>query len=444
MPITVITAIISNIIMYFIIFDFFELRYKRRFSYKICMACMFIISLINAMMNLLNDPTINITISVLMYVFINVFLFEITNKKDILINVSFFLCLILILDVMANLLIESIFKLSGITQDHISINMKMVLCALLEYVVYTLVKNYFLKKDIQLLKTRDILSYGTISLISLMICGISVTFIKNADAHLRLFFFFLSVVLLLFNIYYVKMVEFQSKTYQMQKNIELMETQSKYMYQHYHILEEKDAASRKILHDIKNHLQVLDHAVRMKGNDEHAYVEAIAEKIGSLSKHQITGHKLLDILLNEKIAKANEYDINFDLDIDDVSLQFISDYDVVTIFSNILDNAIEAVKKLLPDERKIHLHIKQNHNMIVVREKNDCVIDSVRRDHNHRIKSSKMNHKGLGILNIEEALKNYNANMNIDASASQFSMTIVFFDQKNYHSDKKSNHLNNL
>lgn len=444
MSITVITSIISNFIMYFIIFDFFELRYKRRYSTTVCFVCMLLISLINAMVNLIHNPSVNMVTCVLMYALINVFLYEISNKKDILINISFFISMILILDVMVNLLVEFIFKFAEITDDAISNNMKMVLCAFQEFIVYTLLKNYFLKKDIQLLKVKDILSYVVISLVSLMICGISVSFIKEANIHLRLFFFFISIVMLLFNIYYVKMVEFQSRTYQMQKNMELMEIQSKYMYQHYRSLEEKDKASRKILHDIKNHLQVLDNAVHIKGTNEYDYIEAIKDKMSVLSDNYLTGHRLLDILLNEKIAEAKSHDIQLHLDTDNVNLNFINEYDLVTIFSNILDNAMEAVKKLTLDERKIYLHIKQNHNMIVVREKNFCEINSVHLDKNHHIRSSKRNHEGLGLLNIQEALKNYNANMNIDTSASQFSVTIVFFEQKDYHSDKKSNHLDNL
>lgn len=88
--ITVLTLFINNLVIYMIIFDFFDQRYICKFKLKIQYAILVIMAIFNALINCLNNPMANITTSILMYIIINILIYKINCKKDIIVNISFF------------------------------------------------------------------------------------------------------------------------------------------------------------------------------------------------------------------------------------------------------------------------------------------------------------------------------------------------------------------
>lgn len=424
--ITVLTLFINNVVIYMIIFDFFDQRYICKFKLKIQYALLFIMAILNALINCLNNPMANITTSILMYIIINILIYKINCKKDIIVNISFFICLIIFLDILTHIFVEFIFTTEGILMGSFYIlNMKIIICALFEYIVYNILKNYFLKKDISFIKKKDFISYIIVSAISFIVCTTSALFIVDAKKELKLFFFIIVVLIIFFNIYYIKMIESQSKSYQLENRVKIMEKQAQMMYDHYHNLEEKELITRKVLHDIKNHLQTLDNAIINKTSNEQNYLNKIKSNIEILAPKKIIERRILNVLFLDKVREANKNDIQIHFDIDGVNLDFIDDFDIVTIFSNILDNAIEAVLELEASKRHIYIYIKNVNNCILFKESNPCL--NVLEKRKNIVKTTKYNHSGLGLMNIQSVLNNYNSNMVTNIENNCFVINILFF-----------------
>lgn len=66
-----------------------------------------------------------------------------------------------------------------------------------------------------------------------------------------------------------------------------------------------------------------------------------------------------------------EKQIDFDIKVDNVKMDFIDAMDIITIFGNLFDNAIEACDKIEKD-KKIFVNISVYHEMISIRMENDC------------------------------------------------------------------------
>ncbi|MFR2767514.1 MAG: GHKL domain-containing protein [Thomasclavelia sp.] len=105
----------------------------------------------------------------------------------------------------------------------------------------------------------------------------------------------------------------------------------------------------------------------------------------------------------ENEALKEKIEFTFKMEILDIS--FISEIDLITIFGNIYDNAIEANKEN-NSEKFIRTAIYKIGEMLVIRIENSC--NNTLEYDGSRIKSTKKNHKGIGMNNIKEAVKKYN------------------------------------
>ena len=94
-----------------------------------------------------------------------------------------------------------------------------------------------------------------------------------------------------------------------------------------------------------------------------------------------------------------------------LDLSFISEIDMITIFGNIYDNAIEA-NETVNQNKYITTVIYQVNKMLIIRVQNSC--NNYMKLSGNVVKSTKSGHSGLGITNIKNAIDKYDGIFNID------------------------------
>ena len=96
------------------------------------------------------------------------------------------------------------------------------------------------------------------------------------------------------------------------------------------------------------------------------------------------------------------------------------------MFGNILDNAIEANRKLNNEARVIHLSIKKVHNFIVIQEYNGYDGNIV--TENGIIKSTKNDKTwhGYGLKSIQYIVEKYHGELKIETKNQTFNLNIIF------------------
>ncbi|WP_394883656.1 GHKL domain-containing protein, partial [Clostridium baratii] len=157
-----------------------------------------------------------------------------------------------------------------------------------------------------------------------------------------------------------------SRNNELKNEVILYENQAKMQYDYYSTLESKYKNSRKLIHDMKNHLNTIEELYKInEGDKAKTYTEDMYLMMDKLSQKYYTDNKVLNILLNDKVQKGEEFNIKFICKIGDANLDFIKDIDLTTIFANLLDNAIEGSKDVL-EERVITLKIDKFNQFIVI------------------------------------------------------------------------------
>ena len=204
---------------------------------------------------------------------------------------------------------------------------------------------------------------------------------------------------------------------------EIMLGQTEHLNQMYRSLSDEREKQKARSHDYINHLNVMLMLAREGKTDEQ--IRYIEEQLGKeVQSVDIidTGNALINAVLNIKYLEAKEKGIIIPFIADNLKDIKISDSDLVTIITNILDNAIEAVQKC--DEKRIVFKI--------IKDSDTLIIDSTNTYKGHipadydfgTTKSDKKNH-GFGLANIKNTVEANKGNCFIDTEGGIFHMSIT-------------------
>ncbi len=196
-------------------------------------------------------------------------------------------------------------------------------------------------------------------------------------------------------------------------------------YKYYLMAKESQEKMKKVYHDMNNHMENIK---RLKDNSEdvNKYINNIEDEVKSTKNIYNTGNVLLDIIFHEKSKACMENNIDFNVGIDFSKYNFIEMIDISSIFSNLVDNAIEACNKI--DDNNIEKYITIKSTFIkgyyVVRCENSKINKVIIK--NNKIFTSKKDKflHGIGLDSIKSSIKKYNGELKIKDSEYKFIITI--------------------
>lgn len=184
----------------------------------------------------------------------------------------------------------------------------------------------------------------------------------------------------------------------------------------------KDQASRKVIHDVKNHIQMIGelyHSGDLEAAD--AYCQDIGGMLRSLERVTYTDHRMLNLILNEKLNMQEMKGARLHIEIGTADLSFLKDIDVTTIFTNLLDNAREAIADT-KDERYLFLKVEKAREFLVICLRNSCPAKP----------KTRKGHAGLGLVNVRHVVEAYGGTMQVSRiqEGYQTSITIPIVERR--------------
>jgi hypothetical protein len=185
--------------------------------------------------------------------------------------------------------------------------------------------------------------------------------------------------------------------------------------------------SREILiHDMKNHLKTIQ--IMARENNDHnilCYVDPLINELQNNTKLVNTNHFELDIVLNMKLQEAEQKGIAIQAVCDDMTELKMQTKDICSLFSNILDNAIEANQKIEKDSSKwIHFSCERRGNMLVVNVSNPLIEKLERKEGRFRSTKKDEGIHGLGMISIQRVVESYHGYQNIRILDGVFSLVL--------------------
>lgn len=191
--------------------------------------------------------------------------------------------------------------------------------------------------------------------------------------------------------------------------------------EYYRSLEEQQNKVRSLRHDMNSHFQMLQ-AYLTAGNTAKAvnYLENLDISPLSCGGRRFCDDSALNAMLNSRYDQLIEAgaDVHFNLDIPEIT--GIGTMDLCTIFSNSLDNALEAVRKLQKaEDRRVTLKARYEKGYFSYKLTNSKCNEVLVKNGNYISDKGGRNH-GYGIENIKDILQKYDGNMFIEITEEEF------------------------
>lgn len=180
-------------------------------------------------------------------------------------------------------------------------------------------------------------------------------------------------------------------------------------------------------HDLKYRIQML---VDANNGITASDMADIQEGLGIYDSIAKTGNNPLDIVISEYALRCEHNQISFTSIADGKALDFMSPYDVYTLFGNAITNAIEAVMKLDDkDKREISLVIKKKNDILLIVLENYFDKKPIKRDKSMHIISSKNDKSihGFGTRSMFNIVERYKGTINTQINDDIYTLTIAFY-----------------
>ena len=206
----------------------------------------------------------------------------------------------------------------------------------------------------------------------------------------------------------------------------LLEQQNKSYKNQFEIIKESNDNMRLLKHDIKNHMYILEDMVRRDDREKILeYINDVENMIDIKRQFSNSGNIEIDSIINYKLSAAEDMGAKLKIDIRVPAKLAIKEFDINVILSNILDNAVEAIKFV--ENKFIEIKIEFSKGVLYICVKNSYLkIDIDEKGEFKTTKQDSQNH-GLGLNSIKRTAEKYNGTMITELEENKFTVKVLLY-----------------
>ncbi len=195
-------------------------------------------------------------------------------------------------------------------------------------------------------------------------------------------------------------------------------------YQQYQMSQESYAMVNQKYHDLKHQIVLIRNETDFS-KKEH-YLEEMEKGIKTYESQYKTGYSVFDTILTSKAIACLENNITLNAVANGELLEFINVMDLVSLFGNAMDNAIESSKLIdKHDKRLINLSVHAQKGMILIRVEN-YYENKLNYDNGILVttKNDRFTH-GYGLKSIKIITEKYGGSVKISTKGNWFRLIIL-------------------
>lgn len=292
-----------------------------------------------------------------------------------------------------------------------------------EFMVLKILVNVIRRRQKEQITRRQMFNSFLLPMFSIINLFSMMYFMQVYPSESSILLFEINIALLIgLNIYFTSVFDIITRNTHLENELNLYVQQQVIQSRYYENLEQKYDNTRKLVHDIRNHILAMEHLyVEQQNLIGCQYTKDVHEILNQLGQKYYTSCKILNIILNDKVQIMQAHGIEADIKISEVDLSFIREVDITTLFANILDNAIEAAAD--SQDKRIILRVVMVHDFISINLKNSMLKEPVKAGMGFQ--STKISHEGLGLKNVERVITNYKGDVQYEWREQYFITRIM-------------------
>ncbi|MCR5213516.1 MAG: GHKL domain-containing protein [Eubacterium sp.] len=270
-----------------------------------------------------------------------------------------------------------------------------------------------------LIKKKSNFSLYPWQLVVIIIFGIGILIIVppiNAMARgntiSNKFYIVMGAAFIIMHIIFVAIIFWQG--YVMRKNETLKRKENSYKYmletqeKYFEELLKNYNEIRKIRHDIRGHIVALREYANENADDKILqYLSDMEEKTNSLVAYKYVGNNAVDSVINDQVQQMKNIGIKFEFDGFCNVREDIKEFDLCTIFYNLIRNSMEACEKIDAKDKVIYVKVKNIGDKLGIYIKNETILKEIPSTGILvTTKKDKINH-GLGTVSVRDVVSRY-------------------------------------
>lgn len=430
--ITDITILIIEIVCSFIFFDILAVK-KEKNKKKVILSVLVLILLLRLCICFLNKYTI---IKMLMIIVIMLlvmrFLYDISIVKA-LILVFFVQSIMTLIDYIIIMILAKLYgditaleSASGLIGRLIIILSRLILfVGLIILSRISTKKNNSVTADMSDKEWIQFLIFPIFTICAVMLMTSSV--IKSYHSDIIAIYYIIAIGLIVLNLVVFHLISEILENSRNMKEAEALRQQSIGQLELYNSMRENYNIQRQRTHEYKNQIVCMDMLMKKKDYSKlEDYIGNISDGLDAQLDMVDTNNDVVNAIFNAKYYEAIKNDVLVVLKINDLSDIKISDNDIVTILSNLLDNAIEAAKQCDIGKRIVKIKMLYDDAVLSIAVSNSYKAEPVPTEDGY-IRTTKKDREehGWGMRNVVATLEKYNAEYIIDYKNGEFVFSII-------------------
>lgn len=430
--ITDVIVLIIEIVSCYSFFDIFAIKRKRNKS-QVVLSVLTLIVLSRLCIHFLKKYTIiKMLLMIVMIILAMWFLYEISFIKT-LILVFFIESIITITDYIVIMILAKIYgditTLGGASS--LIGRLILILSRLILFAILIVISRISSKKrnnvtaDMSNKEWIQFLIFPIFTICAVMLMVNSV--MKSYHSDIVPVYYIIAIGLIVLNLVVFHLISEILEHSRKMKEAQILRQQSIGQVELYNSMRENYNIQRQRTHEYKNQILCMDMLMKKKDYSKlEDYIGNISDGLDAQLDMVDTNNDVVNAILNAKYYEAIKNDVLFVLKINDLSDIKVSDEDIVTILSNLLDNAIEAAKQCDVGKRTVKIKLLSEDDVLTIAVSNTYKTEPMLTEDGY-IRTTKNNKEehGWGIRNIVATLEKYDAEYIIDYKNGEFVFSIM-------------------
>lgn len=423
--------VITCIFEVFIFDDFFKGVMHRKYKFKnYNMIIFFITVVLIFFVNSFDNSKLNLGANIIIYFVIVSITFEGNLKEKIFYFIVFYTAFAGI-EIIFEFLLSLALGKSYSWPDQSEL-FKLIVCCLeklMTFIILFVIRKHLNKEeygmDNRLIIWSSILPLSTFEIYSALLY--SRLMVKISELN-EIFLIVGCILLLLSNAIIFLMYDYVFRLNKEKQTLEMISLKTDMEKKYYDRMEKVNIEQTHYMHDLKFLLKTIgDLAIQEQNEEIRSVVQNMKIKIGEIEDEFYCRNKVLNTILCEKKREAKDNNIKYDAYVEPgINLNFIQDIDIIRIMGNIIDNAMEASKKVENGYVDINIFGTQKGHFLVIRVENK--FDGVVNKHGKKFYSTKEDSSkhGMGIKNMGNCVEKYGGFLQIDVNGNLFTTSVIF------------------
>lgn len=180
------------------------------------------------------------------------------------------------------------------------------------------------------------------------------------------------------------------------------------------------------MHSYLSHLRIL--ALNGQSREIVGVIDGIEGKMQEETKEGVySGNGILNAILSERDRKAKSSGVKMNIFVESfLKIDFLSPADMISMFGNLLDNALEAAMKCSEENRRIDVKLFMGNQHMLVMHVENSFSETIKRS-GERFLTSKRDAKlhGLGIGIVKKTAEKYGGTLGVETRGNVFAATLT-------------------